>query len=98
KPQDFPLENEIRIKNGCKIMYLVNSQDNPLRNGTLGVFVSHKGCHYIRVGETDFALKPVKIAKKKYVYDKIRDEIQLIEVGSITQYPIKLAYALSIHK
>lgn len=98
KPQDFNLENEIKVKNGCKIMYLVNSQNNPLRNGTLGVFVSHNDCHYIRVGNVDYALEQVTITKKQYVYDKETDSLELKELGSITQYPFKLAYALSIHK
>lgn len=98
KPEDFNLEREVRVKNGCKVMYLVNSQNNPLRNGTLGIFVSHAGCHYIRVGETDFALAPVRITKKQYIFNKNKDCLELKELGSITQYPIKLAYAISIHK
>lgn len=98
KPEDFSLEREIRVKNGCKIMYLINSQDNPLRNGTLGIFVTHNECHYIRVGNIDFALKQVTVTKKQYVYNKIADSLDLEELGSITQLPIKLAYALSIHK
>lgn len=98
KPQDFNLENVINVKNGCKIMYLVNSKENPLRNGTQGIFVSHKGCHFIRVGSIDYALEPVEITKKEYVYDKSTDSLVLKELGSITQYPFKLAYALSIHK
>lgn len=98
KPEDFSLENEIYVKNGCKIMYLVNSRENPLRNGTLGTFVSHKGCHFIRVNNTDFALEPVEVTKKEYVYNPSEDKLELIEKGSIRQYPFKLAYALSIHK
>jgi len=98
KPEDFQFEQEIRVKNGCKIMYLVNSKDNPLRNGTLGVFVSHRDCHYIRVGNIDYPLEQIEVTKKQYVYDKETDELQLREVGSITQYPFRLAYALSIHK
>lgn len=95
---EFNLESTVRVKNGCKIMYLVNSKDNPLVNGTLGMFVSHAGDHYIRVNETDFALSRVTLVKKKYVYNPSEDKLKLVEVGSITQYPIKLAYALSIHK
>lgn len=98
RPEDFMLEREIRVKNGCKIMYLVNSQDNPLRNGTLGTFVSHNDCHYIRVGNVDYAMEPVIVTKKQYVYSKANDALELQELGSITQYPFKLAYALSIHK
>lgn len=98
RPQDFNLEQEVKVKNGCKVMYLVNSKENPLRNGTLGTFVSHNGCHFIRVNDTNFALEQVTITKKQYVYNKGKDKLELEELGSITQYPIKLAYALSIHK
>jgi ATP-dependent exoDNAse (exonuclease V) alpha subunit len=97
-PEEFGLERTIKVKNGCKIMYLVNSKDNPLRNGTLGIFVSHNNCHYIKVGNVDYNLEPVTITKKKYVYDANEDELVLKEIGSIKQYPFKLAYALSIHK
>lgn len=98
KAQDFALDQVIEVKNGCKIMYLVNSQDNPLRNGTIGIFVSHAGCHYIRVGNVDYALNSVMITKKEYIYNKELDKLELQEIGSITQYPFRLAYALSIHK
>lgn len=98
KPEEFSLEQEIQVKNGCKIMYLVNSRDNPLRNGTLGIFVSHAGCHYIRVGNVDYALEPVILSKKEYVWDKYADALVMKELGHIVQYPFKLAYALSIHK
>ena len=98
KVSDFGLEEVLRVKNGCKVMYLVNSQNNPLCNGTLGTFVTHAGCHYIRVNNTDFALEPVKITKKQYVYNEEKDALELLEIGSIEQLPIRLAYALSIHK
>lgn len=98
KADDFNLETTIRVKNGCKIMYLVNSQNNGLVNGSIGTFVSHADCHYIRINNTDFALEPVEISKKEYVYDEVDDEIKLRTIGSIKQYPFRLAYALSIHK
>jgi ATP-dependent DNA helicase PIF1 len=98
KAEDFNLEATVRVKNGCKVMYLVNSKDNPLVNGTLGIFISHEGCHYIRVKGVDYALERVQFTKKEYVYDEAKDDLLLKEKGKIEQYPIKLAYALSIHK
>jgi len=98
KPQDFTLEQEIRIKHGCKVMYLVNSENNPLRNGTLGTFVVRDDNFFIKVGGVDYEMEKVTQTKKEYVYNKESDTLELEELGSITQYPIKLAYALSIHK
>lgn len=38
KPADFNMETVINVKDGLKIMYLVNSKNNNLINGTLGIF------------------------------------------------------------
>lgn len=96
KPEEFPLEKTIRVKEGCKIMYLINSQNNPLRNGTLGTFLVKGGKPYIQVEGVDFHIDKVKLSKFKYV--AYNGKLELEEVGSITQLPFKLAYALSIHK
>jgi ATP-dependent DNA helicase PIF1 len=98
KADDFNLETVVRVKNGAKIMYLLNSKNNPLVNGTLGIFVSYNDCHYIRVGSVDYALDIELCVKREYVFNADQDRLELVEIGSISQYPIKLAYALSIHK
>lgn len=101
KPEDFNLEAEVNVKIGCPIMYLMNSgENNPLKNGTIGIFTSHKKCHFIQLPNTDtaFALEPVTVTKKQYVYNSGTDTLELEELGKIKQVPIKLAYAISIHK
>lgn len=98
KADEFKLPSKIEVKNGAKIMYLVNSNNGELVNGTLGTFVSHKGCHFIRVGDVDYSLDKVTLSKKEYILNKKFARLELQETGSITQYPFKLAYALSIHK
>lgn len=108
KYTDTTLEPQIRVKPGCKIMYLINSRDTPLRNGTLGEFVTEWDeseefgdliqNYFIRVGSINYPLRPYQAVKKEYVYNKDLDTLDLREIGSIEQYPFKLAYALSIHK
>jgi ATP-dependent exoDNAse (exonuclease V) alpha subunit len=98
KFEDFNLPSKIEVKNGCKIMYLVNSDNKTLANGTLGIFISHANCHYIRVGEIDYPLDKVRITKKEYVLNENQNKLELKEIGSITQYPFRLAFAITIHK
>ncbi len=98
KADDFNLPTVIKVKTGCKIMYLANQIGGELINGTLGIFVSHAGCHYIRVGEIDHDLTEMKFTKKEYVLNDEKNNLELRELGSIEQYPFKLAFALSIHK
>lgn len=96
KAQDFSLESKIRVKHGARIMYLVNSTNGVLFNGTLGTFCHRDGNFFIEVGGVEYKLEEQTITKKEYVLKN--NELQLQEIGSITQYPFKLAYALSIHK
>lgn len=98
KADEFNLESVIKVKHGCKIMYLANSQNNPLVNGTLGTFISKVGKYFIQVGEVEYALEQVTFTKKEYVWNQEKDKLEMAEIGTITQYPFKLAYALSIHK
>lgn len=98
KADDFNLEAEVRVKNGAKVMYLANSKEFPLVNGTLGEFTSHNGMYFICVDGVNYPLEPIKFAKKEYVMPLLGNKLVLKEVGSIEQIPIKLAYALSIHR
>ncbi len=98
KPEDFNVESRIHAKHGAKIMYLINSKDAPLVNGTLGEFIVKNSNFFIRVGKVDYKLDPFEFTKKEYVLDKKTNTLELQEIGSIIQYPFKLAYALSIHK
>lgn len=98
KANDFNLETTITVKHGCKIMYLANSKNNPLINGTLGTFIVRDDTYFIRVGLVDYALDVVTFTKKEYVLSDVTNKLELQELGSITQIPIRLAYALTIHK
>jgi len=103
KAADFNLEPTINVKHGCKIMYLANSKNNNLFNGTLGTFhVSDEGTederYFIQVGDVKHALEVRKFTKKEYVLNREENRLELEEIGSIEQLPIKLAYALTIHK
>lgn len=93
---EFQVENIVKLKDGAKIMYLANSQNNNLRNGTIGVFRVIDEKFFIEVDDVKFAISELKFTKKEYVL--IDGELKLSEIGSITQIPIKLAYALTIHK
>jgi len=98
KADDFNLGSRVEVKNGCKIMYLVNSQNNPLRNGTIGTFVQDEDKYFIDVDGVKYKIEQVEFTKKEYILNKNANKLELQPIGSIRQYPFKLAYALSIHK
>lgn len=98
KETDFNVDLEIKVKDGCKIMYLANSKNNNLFNGTLGIFRTDGHSFFIEIDGEKFAIERKIFTKKEYVLSKKSNRLELEDIGSITQYPFKLAYALSIHK
>lgn len=103
KTSDFNMESEIQIKDGCKIMYLINSKNNNLVNGTMGIFRQRTDSngfsqYFIEVDGIQYLLEIIELSKKEYVLNEEDNVLELKEIGSIKQYPFKLAYALTIHK
>lgn len=101
---DFNVEPLIKMKDGAKIMYLRNSLAyNNLKNGTLGIFRAIEDedgdvQFFIEVNTIKYRLEINKFDKKEYVYNEKLDRLELVEIANITQMPIKLAYAMTIHK
>ena len=98
KAHEFNVDQEIRVKDGAKIMYLVNSKDNPLINGTLGIFRLKNGLPFIEVNGNCWKIEDQEFEKKEYVFNEKTNELELTIIGKLIQLPIKLAYALTIHK
>ena len=98
KAADFNLESKVVVKEGCSIMYLFNSKNNNLFNGAVGIFRQIEGNDFIDVKGVLYAISQVELSKKEYVLSDDQDRLELREIGSIKQVPIKLAYALTIHK
>lgn len=95
---DFNLEENLKLKSGCRAMHLINKPDSELVNGSIGEYKNINGAHFFRFNNVDYGIEQITLSKREYVYDKEEDRLVLKEIGSIKQYPLKLAYALTIHK
>jgi ATP-dependent exoDNAse (exonuclease V) alpha subunit len=105
KEKDFLTTKTLQVKHGCRIMYLKNDKDLGLNNGTLGTLIIQEGVLYIKPdGENQQMLPivPVEFEYKEYhsVVDDVTKQIKPIlkTVSTLKQFPIKLCYALSVHK
>ena len=71
-------------------------------NGTIGVVTncSDKRGKFLRVqvGDEIFKVKREEWNKIKYVYDEYNDEMEEEIVSSFKQFPLKLGWAVTIHK
>ncbi len=103
--KNCPVEEVIHLKIGARIMTMKNDPQGHYVNGSMGTLVDivDKGTDDALLVKIDGELEPVEIMTSKfdsikYKYDKKNDEIKSDIEGQFIQYPVKLCYAISIHR
>jgi len=101
----YPVEKEMILKEGAQIMFIKNDKGENRRyyNGKIGIvdrideydkliFVSFPN-------EKDVLQLDMETWRNiRYQFDNEQDEIKEEELGTFSQYPIRLAWAVTIHK
>lgn len=98
----YPAEKTLELKKGCQVMFLKNdSQGSRYYNGKLGIITSIDDEH-IRVrgldDDTEVEVQPDVWTNARYVIDKETKEIREEIDGEFRQYPLRLAWAITVHK
>ena len=99
---DLPAPRELHIKKDAKVMFIKNDSEGRWVNGTVGVVSEcldkKQSSIKVRVGKKTHKVKREEWNKIKFVYDEINDEMEEIVVSSFKQFPLKLGWAVTIHK
>ena len=99
----YPAEPVLELKEGAQVMFIKNdiSGEKKYYNGKIAV-VSHITQDKIEVVVPN-SREIIEVEKDvwqnlKYQYDEVEDRVNQNEVGSFTHFPLKLAWAITIHK
>lgn len=102
---DFPVNSlptdlELTLKEGAQVVFIKNDSDHRWVNGTLAT-VTGLAADMLEVKLEDGSTHKVKEemwANVRYTYDDATKKIHEEVLGTFMQYPVKLAWALTVHK
>lgn len=99
----FPLPKSIELKIGARVMFIKNDSSGSASyfNGKLAT-VTRLSKEEITVdlddSHAEFVLRKELWENKKYKIDPDTKELEEEVVGTFSQYPVKLAWAVTVHK
>ena len=104
---EFPLSSlptpmELEVKTGAQVIFIKNDKDKRWVNGTLGRITDISIEDGVICVETeDCNVYPVERElweNMKYTFNEKENKIEEIQLGTYTQFPIRLAWAITVHK
>lgn len=98
----FPTPESLQLKVGAQVMFIKNDSGDDKRyfNGKIGTISKLKEDEvWVKMdGEEAIEVEPYTWENQRFSLDKGKNEIITEQLGTFKQYPLKLAWAVTIHK
>lgn len=99
--ESYPTADSLTLKKGAQVMFIKNDPERLFINGTLGEVKSiDKNSIAVRLAEsgTVIDVEPMEWQNIRYQFDEESKEISSKQIGRFKQYPLKAAWAITVHK
>lgn len=98
----LPTPMQLDLKVGAQVIFIKNDLDKRWVNGTLGIIEAideAEGMLYIVTDEgREFEVDRASWSNVRYTYNEKEKKIEEEEIGVYVQFPIRLAWAITVHK
>jgi ATP-dependent DNA helicase PIF1 len=95
----FPTEADLVLKEGARVMLIRNDPEGRWVNGTLGEVKGFTATGVsVLINSRAYDIEPVAWEKHRYDFDVANKKVARKTVGTFKQVPLRLAYAVTIHK
>ena len=99
----LPTPQELLLKVGAQVLFVKNDMDHRWVNGTLGTVIgfdddSHDRIYVRTEDGREFDVEREVWSNVRYTFNETEKKIEEEELGTYTQFPIRLAWAITVHK
>jgi len=98
-PNAQPTDSTLVLKPGAKVILLRNDPDRRWVNGTVARIsrLTDKQV-WVEINGKDYEIEPAAWENRRYAFDTQQNKVVETVAGTFRQFPVRLAWALTIHK
>lgn len=97
--KSYPTEADLELKEGARVMLVKNDPEGRWVNGSICTVAGFSGANVIvELDGRAYEIEPAAWEKYKYAIDPETKKVSRETVGTFKQIPLRLAYAITIHK
>lgn len=97
----YPADEVLSLKKGAQVMFIRNDSEAGFYNGKIGKVTEITANGQVTVTDSEgfsIMVNPVEWTNSQYVLDETSGEIQQSVIGTFRQLPLRIAWAITIHK